>query len=110
MAFPLQNWLKRSKSKTVRRAPRLHVFLEQLEDRRLLAAPFGPAALVATPAAAATTGGYGAQAASSSGASAELNLTAAAGLFSATPTAGYTPAQIRQAYGFNLLNGLSGNN
>jgi hypothetical protein len=109
MAFPLQNWLKRSKSKTVRRAPRLHVFLEQLEDRRLLAAPVVPMPGVAWPPDSATTAGQSSPAASSSAPSAELNLVAAAGLFSATPGAGYTPAQIQQAYGFDQLSGLSGN-
>ncbi|HEV8061687.1 MAG TPA: S53 family peptidase, partial [Gemmataceae bacterium] len=48
--------------------------------------------------------------ASSTAHSAALNLVAPSGLFSATPTTGYTPAQLRQAYGFNLLSGLTGNN
>ncbi|MGO9469795.1 MAG: hypothetical protein ACLQVF_37305, partial [Isosphaeraceae bacterium] len=110
MAFPFQNRLRRPKSKTVRRDPRLRLFLEQLEDRRLLAAPVVPMPDAAWPPDSATTAGHSSPAASSSGPSAELNLIGAAGLFSATPGAGYTPAQIRQAYGFNLLSGLSGNN
>jgi len=84
----------------------MHLFLDQLEDRRLLAAPVLP--LVSWPPASAATGGQTSPAASSSASSAILNLVVPAG-FSATPGgAGYNPAQIRQAYGFNLLSGLSG--
>ena len=54
MAFPFQNWVKRPTSKTVRRALRLHIFLEQLEDRRLLAAPGVPLPLVSWPPSSAT--------------------------------------------------------
>ena len=99
MAFPLQSWLKEPKSKTARRAPRRRLFVDQLEDRRLLAAPvlpvLPPGDLNPEP--------------TSSAASAALNFVTASE-FTATPGAGYTPAQIRQAYGFDQLSGLSGNN
>ncbi len=110
MAFPFQNRLKRPESTTVRRARCSRLLLEQLEDRRLLAGPGVPMPLVAWPPDSATAAGDSSPAASASAPSTALNLVAASGLFSATPGAGYTPAQIRQAYGFNLLSGLSGNN
>ncbi len=117
MAFLSQNWLRRSKSKTARRAPRMHLCLEQLEHRRLLAGPVFPVvpwppihAPTGLSGAHATTGGHTSPAASSSAFSPDRNLVASSAFFSAAPGAGYTPAQIRRAYGFDLLSGLSGNN
>jgi hypothetical protein len=99
LAFPYQSWLTQPKSQTARRAPRLRLFFDQLEDRRLLAAPVLSAIPPGAPSPAAT----------SSASSTALNLTSASSLFTPGPI-GYTPAQIRQAYGFDQLSGLSGNN
>jgi hypothetical protein len=98
MAFSFQNWLKKPTSKTARRALRRRLFVEQLEDRRLLSAPVLPTLPPVHPNVAA-----------SSSASAALNLFSTGPGQTPGPT-GYTPAQMRQAYGFNLLTGLPGNN
>ena len=110
MASPSRHWLRRSRSKIARRAHRRRLFVDQLEDRRLLAAPAAGPPSVSWPPYQATTGGNTSAATTAAAPSADLNLIASSALFSATPGAGYTPAQIRQAYGFNLLSGLPGNN
>jgi len=81
MAIGFRNRLKAPKDKS-RRAPGRRLFLEPLEDRRLLATGFAPGGAATLPIVMASPQG------------------------SASATGGYAPAQIRHAYGFDQIIGL----
>jgi hypothetical protein len=77
-----RTWLQTRKPQPIRRAPRLRLGVEPLENRLLLT---GASVLGAQP-----------------------NVIAASPHWTAGPT-GYTPAQMRQAYGFDQIRGLPNN-
>ncbi len=80
-----RTWSRTRKPRPVRKAARRRLVVEPLEERRLLTAPpaLGPGAVV--------------------------NLVLAQPQQASGPT-GYTPAQLRQAYGFDQIPGLSNDN
>ncbi len=100
VASPFQGWSRKPRSKTGRRVTRLRLVVDQLEDRRLLAAPVFPKLPPGHPSPAAS---------SSASSSAVLNLVPARPQDAPGPT-GYTPAQVRDAYGFDQVPGISNEN
>jgi hypothetical protein len=77
-----RTWSQTRKPRPLRKAARRRLVVEPLEERQLLTAPFA------------------------SGPGAVLNLVLAQPQQASGPT-GYTPAQLRQAYGFDQIPGLS---
>jgi hypothetical protein len=99
-----RTWWRAGKPQTIHKSRR-RLWVEQLEDRRLLAAPVTSWPSVAWPASGASS-----LSASSSGYLVTLNLVQASEFAQTSGQRGYSPAQLQQAYGFSQLTGLPGNN
>jgi hypothetical protein len=109
MVFGLRNWPRGKKAlnagKSKRRVPSSWLLVEQLEDRRLLAAGLGPSLLANTASAAVVA----AQAAVAP------IIMSPAGYGSPAPgnlpqgLVEYSPTQIQTAYGFSQIASLKGN-
>jgi hypothetical protein len=102
----LAQWFGTGKHRSVRNARRPRLWIEPLEDRRLLAASVAPW----QPLATWPPSGASSPPASSSDFSAALNLIQASAFAQTPGQRGYSPAQLQQAYGFSQLTGLPGNN